>query len=100
MFVLPNLFTVSSIFCGVYAIIHVSGIPTHQELYQASLAVFFGAFFDMADGRVARLTKTQSEFGVQLDSLADLVTFGIAPGIIVYHWAFHSMEWRFVRYPT
>mgnify|MGYP001162300294 CR=1 FL=1 len=91
MFVLPNLFTTSSIFCGVYAIIHVSNFPTHQQLYQASLAVFFGAFFDMADGRIARLTKTQSEFGVQLDSLADLVTFGIAPGIIVYHWAFHSM---------
>lgn len=91
MFVLPNLFTISSVFCGVYAIIHVSGFPTHQELYQASLAVFFGAFFDMADGRVARLTKTQSEFGVQLDSLADLITFGLAPAIIAYHWAFHSM---------
>nr|ADI21642.1 phosphatidylserine synthase [uncultured myxobacterium HF0130_06F04] len=86
MFVLPNLFTLSSVFCGIYAIIQVSNIPTPEDLSRACLAVFFAAFFDMADGRVARLTKTQSEFGVQLDSLADAVSFGVAPAIIVYKW--------------
>jgi len=87
VFVLPNLFTLSSIFCGFYAIILACDEPTPLGLYRASLAVFFGIFFDMADGRVARLTRTQSEFGVQLDSLADQVTFGVAPAVIVYHWA-------------
>lgn len=92
MFVLPNLFTTSSIFCGIYAIVRVSGMPTHHELYQACIAVFFGAFFDMIDGRVARLTRTQSEFGVQLDSLADLITFGVAPAIIAYRWALEPLQ--------
>jgi len=92
MFVLPNLFTTSSIFCGVYAIIRVSGMPTHHEIYQACIAVFFGAFFDMIDGRVARLTRTQSDFGVQLDSLADLITFGVAPAVITYRWALESLH--------
>ena len=91
VFVLPNLFTLSSIFCGFYAIILAGQEPAPQQLYRASLAVFFGIFFDMADGRVARLTRTQSEFGVQLDSLADQVTFGVAPGVILYHWALSSL---------
>jgi CDP-diacylglycerol--serine O-phosphatidyltransferase len=86
MFVLPNLFTLSSIFCGFYAIVLASGDPGPRQFYQASLAVFFGIFFDMADGRVARLTKTQSEFGIQLDSLADVITFGVAPAVIVFKW--------------
>ncbi len=86
MFVLPNLFTISSIFCGFYAIVLASGAPGPQQYYQASLAVFFGIFFDMADGRVARLTKTQSDFGIQLDSLADVITFGVAPAVIVFKW--------------
>lgn len=87
LFVLPNLFTVSSIYCGIYAIAIATGTSHPAPLYQASLAVFFGFFFDMADGRVARLTHTQSLFGVQLDSLADLVTFGVAPALIAYRWA-------------
>jgi CDP-diacylglycerol--serine O-phosphatidyltransferase len=87
MFVLPNLFTLSGIFCGFYAIILAGDDPTPERLYRASLAVFFGLFFDMADGRVARLTRTQSEFGVQIDSLSDLVTFGVAPAVIVHQWA-------------
>jgi CDP-diacylglycerol---serine O-phosphatidyltransferase len=86
MFVLPNLFTISSIFCGFYAIVTASGDPGPEQLYQAGLAVFFGVFFDMADGRVARLTRTQSDFGVQLDSLADMVTFGVAPAVLVHKW--------------
>lgn len=86
MFVLPNLFTISSVFCGFYAIVLAAGEPTPKQLYQAALAVFFGAFFDGADGRVARLTRTQSDFGVQLDSLADAITFGVAPGLIAVEW--------------
>jgi CDP-diacylglycerol--serine O-phosphatidyltransferase len=91
MFVLPNLFTVSSIFCGFYAIILATGEPTAHQLYQATLAVFFGLFFDGADGRVARLTRTQSDFGVQLDSLADVITFGAAPAVIVYRWGLETL---------
>ncbi len=86
LFVLPSAFTLSSVFCGFYALVLASGACDPERLYRASLAVFFGLFFDMADGRVARLTRTQSAFGVQLDSLADLVTFGVAPALIVYRW--------------
>jgi CDP-diacylglycerol--serine O-phosphatidyltransferase len=92
MFVLPNLFTVSSIFCGVYSITLSSGEPTGDNFYRAAVAIFFGSFFDAFDGRVARLTRTQSEFGVELDSLADVITFGVAPAILVYKWALAGME--------
>src|SRR4051794_37418047 len=91
MFVLPNLFTLSSIFCGFYAFVLASGDPGPKQFYQASLAVFFGLFFDMADGRVARMTRTQSDFGVQLDSLADLITFGAAPAVIVHKWGLTTL---------
>lgn len=91
-FVLPNLFTLSSIFCGFYAILLAAGDPSPTRLYQATLAIFFGIFFDGTDGRVARLTRTQSEFGVQLDSLADVITFGVAPAVIVYKWGLWRLE--------
>ena len=91
MFVLPNLFTVSSIFCGFYAITLCSGEATPVQLYQAALAIFFGIFFDGFDGRVARLTKTQSMFGQELDSLADVISFGVAPGILIYKWALQGL---------
>ena len=91
MFVLPNLFTVSSIFCGVYSITLSAGDPTGDNFYRAAVAIFFGSFFDAFDGRVARLTRTQSEFGVELDSLADVITFGVAPAILVYKWALAGM---------
>jgi CDP-diacylglycerol--serine O-phosphatidyltransferase len=87
LFVLPNLFTVSSIFCGFYAITLCAGDATPLQLYQAALAILFAFFFDGCDGRVARLTRTQSDFGVQLDSLADVVSFGVAPALLVYKWA-------------
>lgn len=87
LFVLPNLFTVSSIFCGFYALTLCCGDASPAQLYQAALAIFFGIFFDGFDGRVARLTKTQSMFGQELDSLADVVTFGAAPALLVYRWA-------------
>jgi CDP-diacylglycerol--serine O-phosphatidyltransferase len=87
MFVLPNLFTISSIFLGFYALVLCAGDATPEQLYQAALAIFFAMFFDGFDGRVARMTKTQSDFGVQLDSLADVVSFGAAPALLVYKWA-------------
>jgi len=91
MFVLPNLFTVSSIFCGVYSIMLCAGEQTGDNFYRAAIAIFFGTFFDAFDGRVARMTKTQSEFGVELDSLADVITFGVAPAILVYKWALSGL---------
>lgn len=90
MFVLPNLFTVSSVFCGFYAIT----LCVSEEanfLWRAAIAIFFGMFFDMFDGRVARLTRTQSEFGVQLDSLADMVSFGVAPAVLLYTWMLNGL---------
>jgi CDP-diacylglycerol--serine O-phosphatidyltransferase len=87
MFVLPNLFTVTSIFCGFYSITLSAGEAAPWQLYQAALAIFFAMFFDAFDGRVARLTKTQSQFGVELDSLADVVSFGVAPALLIYRWA-------------
>src|SRR5437667_7485401 len=91
MFVLPNLFTVSSIFCGVYSITLSAGEPTGDNFYRAAVAIFFGSFFDAFDGRVARLTRTQSEFGVELDSLADVITFGVAPGVLMYRWSLYQL---------
>src|SRR2546430_15253346 len=91
MFVLPNLFTVSSVFCGVYSIMLAAGEASGDNFYRAAVAIFFGSFFDAFDGRVARLTRTQSEFGVELDALADVITFGVAPAILVYKWALAGM---------
>jgi CDP-diacylglycerol--serine O-phosphatidyltransferase len=91
MFVLPNLFTVSSIFCGFYAITLCAGEAGPAQMYQAALAIFFGVLFDGFDGRVARLTKTQSQFGMELDSLADVISFGVAPGMLVYKWALQPL---------
>lgn len=87
MFVLPNAFTVSSIFCGFYALVLCASNPGPAQLYQAALAIFFAIFFDGFDGRVARLTRTQSDFGVELDSLADVISFGVAPALLAYKWA-------------
>src|SRR5438270_5212570 len=87
-FILPNLFTLASLFCGFFAIVTVGtgDRPSMSQLYQAAVAICFGYFFDLSDGRVARLTKTQSALGLQLDSLSDLVTFGVAPGMMMYRW--------------
>lgn len=85
-FILPNLFTLSNAFCGFFALTLCAGRPTLEDLYQAALAICFGFIFDLFDGRVARLTRTQSALGLQLDSLADVVTFGAAPAMLVYKW--------------
>lgn len=95
LFILPNLFTLSSIFCGFDAIRRVAAAGTPDAdpgaYYTSALLLVFAMFFDTIDGRVARLTKTQSAFGVQIDSLADVVSFGVAPAILVYRWALQSL---------
>src|SRR5258706_5782749 len=91
MFVLPTLLTVSRTFCGVYSIMLSAGEATGDNFYRAAVAIFFGNFFDAFDGRVARMTRTQSDFGVELDSLADVISFGVAPAILVYKWALGGM---------
>ncbi len=85
-YILPNLFTLSSVFCGFVSISLSASGQGGADLYQAALAICFGFFFDTADGRVARLTKTQTDLGRDLDSLADGITFGVAPALMVYKW--------------
>ncbi|RLB41331.1 MAG: CDP-diacylglycerol--serine O-phosphatidyltransferase [Deltaproteobacteria bacterium] len=87
LFILPNLFTLSSVLCGYYAILILSGQPTGDDFYRSAILIVFALFFDGIDGRVARLTKTQSAIGVQLDSLADMISFGVAPAVLVYRWS-------------
>ena len=87
LFVLPSLVTLSSVFCGFDAIRIAATSTGPDDFYRASLLIIFAMFFDMLDGRVARMTKTQSAFGLQIDSLADIVSFGVAPAIVVYQWS-------------
>jgi len=88
IYLLPNLFTTGGMFAGFYAII--AAINGHFVV--AAVAVFVAGVLDGIDGRVARLTGTQSEFGVQYDSLADLISFGLAPALIVYLWALVELK--------
>ena len=88
IYLLPNLFTTGGLFAGFYAII----AATQGQFENACVAVFIAGVLDGLDGRVARLTNTQSEFGVQYDSLADLISFGLAPALVMYHWALLSMK--------
>jgi CDP-diacylglycerol--serine O-phosphatidyltransferase len=83
IYILPNLFTAASLFCGFYAIISSIG-----ERYEAAaVAIFLSGLLDGLDGRVARLTRSTSQFGVEFDSLADLVAFGVAPALLAFQWA-------------
>jgi len=77
-------------FCGLYSIVLATGVGGDQNFYRAGLMILFAGVFDTIDGSVARLTKTGSEFGVQLDSLVDVVSFGIAPAIRVRVRAFFA----------
>jgi CDP-diacylglycerol--serine O-phosphatidyltransferase len=83
IYLLPNLFTSGGLFAGFFAIIAAS----QGRFEPACVAIFVAAVLDGVDGRVARLTNTQSEFGMQYDSLADLVSFGMAPALVMYYWA-------------
>ena len=88
IYLLPNLFTTGGLFAGFYAII----AATQGSFDVACIAIFIAGVLDGVDGRVARLTNTQSEFGVQYDSLADLISFGLAPALVMYHWALVWMK--------
>jgi CDP-diacylglycerol--serine O-phosphatidyltransferase len=88
IFILPNLLTAAGLFCGMYAIVRCAAPDvTEEDVYGASLLILYAILFDMFDGRVARMTKTQTSFGIEFDSLADLVSFGVAPAVIAYRWA-------------
>src|SRR5215217_5365036 len=80
---LPNLFTIMALCAGFYAIVEAMG----DRYVQAAMAIFAALVLDGMDGRIARLTRTQSAFGAELDSLSDMVSFGVAPALVVYHWA-------------
>ncbi|MEO8801144.1 MAG: CDP-diacylglycerol--serine O-phosphatidyltransferase [Polyangiaceae bacterium] len=92
LFLLPNMITLSSIFCGFDSIRLSGGATNDDDFYRASLLLVFALFFDMLDGRVARLTKTQSAFGLQIDSLADVISFGVAPALLVYRWSLYQRD--------
>lgn len=82
----PNLLTLTSVFFGLLSLIWAPTLP-----HWAAIAIVFAAICDGLDGRVARLTRTESEFGVQLDSLADVLSFGMAPAFLMYHWALSDL---------
>jgi CDP-diacylglycerol--serine O-phosphatidyltransferase len=87
IYILPNLFTVAALFGGFYAIV----MAMNDRFESAAIGVFCAMVLDSLDGRVARLTHTQSAFGEQMDSLADMVSFGAAPALIVYEWALKGL---------
>jgi CDP-diacylglycerol--serine O-phosphatidyltransferase len=88
IYLLPNLFTTGAMFAGFYAIVtSIAG-----DFSSAAIAVFVAALLDGMDGRVARLTNTQTEFGVQYDSLSDLVSFGLAPALVMYTWSLSTLK--------
>ncbi|GLX85709.1 CDP-diacylglycerol--serine O-phosphatidyltransferase [Thalassotalea loyana] len=87
IYLLPNLLTTAGLFSGFYAV--VSSMNGH--FVSAAIAIFIAMIFDGLDGRVARITNTQSEFGAEYDSMADMVSFGIAPGLVAYNWALSGM---------
>ena len=89
-YILPNLFTLSNAFSGFVSISLSASGEGGTNLYLAALAICFGFFFDTFDGRVARLTKTQTDLGRDLDSLSDLITFGAAPSLLIYKWGLSS----------
>jgi CDP-diacylglycerol---serine O-phosphatidyltransferase len=87
IYLLPNLLTTASLFAGFYAI--VQAMNARFDL--AAIAVFVAMVLDSFDGRVARMTRTESEFGAEYDSLSDMVSFGVAPALIMYEWALKDL---------
>lgn len=87
IYLLPNLFTIAGLFAGFYAI--VSAMEGYFS--NAAISIFIAMIMDFFDGRVARLTNTQSAFGAELDSLSDMVSFGVAPALVVYSWSLESL---------
>ena len=93
MYVLPSLFTAGNIAAGFYAITQsVQGSVADPNYFdRAALAIGFAVLFDGLDGRIARMTNTTSDFGKELDSLADVITFGVAPSLLAYIWGFRML---------
>ena len=87
IFILPNLFTVAALFGGFYAVV----MAMNARFQDAAIGIFAAMVLDSLDGRVARMTNTQSAFGEQMDSLSDMVSFGAAPALIVYEWALKGL---------
>jgi CDP-diacylglycerol--serine O-phosphatidyltransferase len=93
IYVLPNLFTLAALFGGFYAIV----MAMNGRFEQAAIGVFCAMVLDSLDGRVARMTNTQSAFGEQMDSLSDMVSFGAAPALIAYVWALTTLgRWGWI----
>ena len=90
IFILPSLFTVANLLCGYYAVV-ASYLGGRENFDHAAKAIGFAILFDSLDGRVARMTGTTTEFGVQFDSLADVVSFGLAPALMAYAWGVRSL---------
>lgn len=90
IYLLPNAFTLAALFAGFYATVQAM----NQRFEPAALAIFTAMVLDGMDGRVARLTNTQSDFGAQFDSLSDMTSFGVAPALVMYEWALKGLgQW-------
>ena len=87
IYLLPNLFTTAALFSGFYAIV----AAMHGRFEPAAIAIFVAMLLDGVDGRVARMTNTQSDFGAEYDSLSDMVSFGLAPSLVIYEWALSDL---------
>jgi len=87
IYLLPNAFTTANLFCGFFAIV----MAMNLKFDFAAIAIFAAMLLDSVDGRVARLTNTQSEFGAQYDSLSDMLSFGAAPALVVYEWSLRGL---------
>ena len=96
IFLLPNLFTTGALFAGFYAIIAATG----DRFGHAAIAIFIAMLLDTFDGRIARMTQTDSKFGAHYDSISDMVSFGIAPSLTVYEWTltyFETLPWMWSK---
>lgn len=87
IYLLPNLFTTAALFAGFYAVL----AAMNDQFEKAAIAIFVAMILDGLDGRVARLTNTQTAFGAEYDSLSDMVAFGLAPSLVMYEWALHNL---------
>ena len=87
IYLLPNLFTTAALFCGFYAVV----AAMHGYFEAAASAIFIAMIFDGLDGRVARMTDTSTDFGVEYDSLSDMVSFGIAPAVVCFSWILNEV---------
>jgi len=87
-YILPSLFTIANLFIGFSSLI----FAMNGKYKYAAIAIFFAAIMDMFDGRIARMTGTTSEFGAELDSIVDVVSFGVTPAFLVYNWGFSGLS--------